>query len=79
MGTAAIICLCDQNPGLERREQRLVPYLVLLREEFTLRSGFRTTPGGLLPHPFTLTAPRGGGILSVALVFPRHIFRGILP
>ena len=35
-------------------------------------------PGGLLPHPFTLTRIAPGGILSVALAFLRRIVRSIL-
>ena len=36
-------------------ERRLVPYLVLLREEFTFAACLSTSPGGLLPRHFTLT------------------------
>lgn len=45
-----------------------------------MRRGSRLTPGGLLPHLFTLTfrANAKGGILSVALAFPRRMVRGIL-
>ena len=32
----AIICLCGQNPEFKRRGQRLIPYLALLRVEFTV-------------------------------------------
>ena len=39
-------------------ERRLVPYLVLLREEFTSAAGLSTPPGGLLPRHFTLTPGR---------------------
>ena len=39
-------------------ERRLVPYLVLLREEFTSATGLSTPPGGLLPRHFTLTPGR---------------------
>ena len=53
---AATICLCDQNPELDNAEERrLVPYLVLLREEFTCAARLPAMPGGLLPHHFTLT------------------------
>ena len=53
---AATICLCDQNPELDNAEERrLVPYLVLLREEFTCAARLSAMPGGLLPHHFTLT------------------------
>lgn len=65
----AIICLCDQNPGFKRREQRLIPYLVLLREGLALTEGIASAPGGLLPRHFTLTL--AGGILSVALSVQR--------
>ena len=44
------------EPGTSNAgERRLVPYLVLLREEFTSATGLSTPPGGLLPRHFTLT------------------------
>jgi len=63
--------------GCLRREQRLAPYLVLLREEFTVRRKFPSCPVG--SYPTLSPLPSGdGGLLSVALVFPRNIVRGIL-
>ena len=47
------------EPGTSNAgERRLVPYLVLLREEFTSATGLSTPPGGLLPRHFTLTPGR---------------------
>ena len=41
-------------------------------------AAFADTPGGLLPHLFTLTRTNPGGMLSVALAFLRRIVRSIL-
>ena len=41
---------------------RLVPYLLLLREEFTYAAYLSAIPGGLLPRLFTLTLSKQGGL-----------------
>jgi len=77
------IYLCSQPGTLCNREAAhdtgrvCVPYLTLLRKGFTWRPVLSHGSGGLLPHHFTLTP--WGGIFSVALSFPRHMVRGILP
>ena len=76
---AATICLCDQYPGFERREQRLIPYLVLLREGFAKTERITPAPGGLLPRLFTLTGLSPGGLFSAVLSFPRLMVPGIPP
>ena len=69
------------EPGADNAvERRLALYLVLLREEFTLTTALsQTRPVGSYPTISTLPHPERmfGGILSVALVFPRLIVRGI--
>ena len=74
---AATICLCDQYPGFQRREQRLIPYLVLLREGFAKTERIAPVPGGLLPRLFTLAGSASGGLFSAALSFPGRIVPGI--
>jgi len=74
---AATICLCDQYPGFKRREQRLIPYLVLLREGFAKTERITPAPGGLLPRLFTLAGFASGGLFSAALSFPGRIVPGI--
>lgn len=74
---AATICLCDQYPGFKRREQRLIPYLVLLREGFAKTERITPVPGGLLPRLFTLTGLASGGLFSAALSFPGLMVPGI--
>ena len=49
-------CIYAIYPELKRDEPPLVPYVILLRIGFTLRSRSRKGPGGLLPHLFNLTA-----------------------
>ena len=45
-----------------------------------MRSRFRCRPGGLLPHPFTLTPGQArGGFLSVALSIPPRLTRESTP
>ena len=47
------------EPGTDNAEERrLVPYLVLLREEFTFAARLSSMPGGLLPRRFTLTVEK---------------------
>ena len=61
---------CNQpgRHGLETgwAEARVIPIWSCSR--WGLPCGLcRQTPGALLPHPFTLTCPKTGGLLSVAL------------
>lgn len=69
------------EPGIANvASSDIIPYLVLLQEGFTMRRGSRLRPVGsystFSPLP---EAEAPGGILSVALAFPRRIVRGILP
>ena len=73
--TAAIICLCDQNPGLFAPRATARPLFGLAAGGVYRAAEVPFLPGGLLPHPFTLTAVSGGGLLSVALVFLRNMVR----
>ncbi len=43
------------------------PYSVLHPVGFTVPLAVAGSRGALLPHPFDLTAPKNGGLLSVAL------------
>ena len=76
LAAAAIICLCDQNP-------ELITPRATARSLFGLAAGgvyhaaeLSLPPGGLLPHPFTLTGENSGGLLSVALVLPQNMVCG---
>ena len=65
------------EPGADNAvELRLALYLVLLREEFTLTTELSPAVRWALTPPFHPYLKRGG-ILSVALVFPRLMIRGI--
>ena len=51
----------SSQPGRLGRAPLSLPYLALLRAGFG-RHAAHTTPGGLLPHHFTLILPRRDGI-----------------
>jgi hypothetical protein len=51
----------SSQPGRLGRAPLSLPYLALLRAGFG-RHAVRTTPGGLLPHHFTLVLPKKNGM-----------------
>ena len=55
---AAIICLCDQNPGFITSRATAHPLFGLAAGGVYHAVQLSLPPGGLLPHPFTLTALR---------------------
>ena len=53
---AAIICLCDQNPGFITSRATAHPLFGLAAGGVYHAVQLSLPPGGLLPHPFTLTS-----------------------
>jgi len=68
-------------PGSKRGPRLALPYLALLRAGFTVPRSVTAPGGALLPHRFTLTAARRGGLFSVALSrgHPHRTLSGALP
>ena len=55
LAAAAIICLCDQNPELITPRATARPLFGLAAGGVYHAAELSLPPGGLLPHPFTLT------------------------
>jgi len=73
----AIICLCGQNPEFKRREQRLIPYLALLREGLAMPDG--SLRAAVVSYTaFSPLPDCSGGLFSAALSFPWNMVHDIL-